>query len=312
MPLWSEILFEISAGAPQDPRVYDAVRQKYLVELSEYTKRDTILYASSWVQRHDAPASQTTIVDEDIQALMEVTSDLHGPDLDLILHSPGGSPEVAEAIVSYLRSRFRNIRVIVPNLAMSAATMIACSANKIVMGKHSFLGPTDPQILIPTPIGVRSVNAQTVLDQFARVNESSKDREAGPAWHLLITQFGPDLIVRCENAIELSRALVKIWLENFMFLNDPNQKKKAEDISSWLAEHSTFKTHARHLSREILAEKGLAIEPLEHDNVLQDLSLSVFHAATIMFARFQVGKIVESHRKRLFMKSYSNFEGVAN
>jgi ClpP class serine protease len=29
-------------------------------------------------------------------------------------------------------------------MAMSAATMIACAADVIVMGKHSFLGPIDP------------------------------------------------------------------------------------------------------------------------------------------------------------------------
>ena len=82
--------------------------------------------------------------DEDIHALMEVTAGLHSPDVDLILHSPAGSPEAAEAIVSYLRSRFTHIRVVVPQLAMFAATMIACAADEIVMGKHSFLGPTDP------------------------------------------------------------------------------------------------------------------------------------------------------------------------
>lgn len=96
---------------------------------------------------------------EDIQALMEVTQGAQSRDLDLILHSPGGSPEAAEAIVSYLRSRFSHIRVIVPNFAMSAATMIACAADEIVLGKHSFLGPTDPQILIPTGLGARWVAA---------------------------------------------------------------------------------------------------------------------------------------------------------
>ena len=46
--------------------------------------------------------------------------------LDLILHTPGGSPAAAEAIVSYLRSKFHNdIRVIVPQISMSAGTMIA-------------------------------------------------------------------------------------------------------------------------------------------------------------------------------------------
>ena len=99
---------------------------------------------------------------------MEVSHGLSGDQLDLILHSPGGYPEAAEAIVAYLRSRFADIRVIVPQLAMSAATMIACAADKIVLGKHSFLGPTDPQIMLATPLGVRSVPAQSVLDQFDR------------------------------------------------------------------------------------------------------------------------------------------------
>ena len=99
---------------------------------------------------------------------MEVTQGLVGRQIDLVLHSPGGSPEAAEAVVSYLRSRFSHIRVIVPNLAMSAATMMACTANEIIMGKHSFLGPTDPQLVLSTPLGVRSVPAQATLDQFER------------------------------------------------------------------------------------------------------------------------------------------------
>ena len=66
--------------------------------------------------------------------------------LDLILHTPGGFPEAAESIVKYLRSKFStNIRVIVPHLSMSAGTMIACAGKEIVMGKHSSLGPIDPQ-----------------------------------------------------------------------------------------------------------------------------------------------------------------------
>ena len=107
---------------------------------------------------------------------MEVTHRLEGNSLDLILHSPCGSPEAAEAIISYLRSRFSHIRVIVPQLAMSAATMIACAADEIVLGKHSFLGPIDPQLVIQTPLGARAVPAQAVLDQFDRAKRECRDR----------------------------------------------------------------------------------------------------------------------------------------
>src|SRR3990172_1934493 len=68
--------------------------------------------------------------------------------LDLILHLPGGSAEVREAIVQYLRSRFTDIRVFIPQAAMSAASMLSCAANRIVMGSHSFMGPIDPQFVL--------------------------------------------------------------------------------------------------------------------------------------------------------------------
>ena len=120
---------------------------------------------------------------------MEVSYGLESDDgLDLILHSPGGSPEAAEAIVSYLRSRFTNIPVIVPQLAMSAATMIACAANEIVLGKHSSLGPTDPQILIPTSLGIRAVPAQAVLDQFDRAQMECADPAKLSAWLPMLSQ----------------------------------------------------------------------------------------------------------------------------
>ena len=146
MPIWSEILGELSKSNPPD---FDGLRRKYLLQLRKHTGRPVILYASAWLQK-EAPPFVTSIGDEDIHALMEVTNGLRGSRLDLILHSPGGSSMAAEAIVTYLRSRFNHIRVIVPQLAMSAATMIACAANEILMGKHSFLGPTDPQIVLST------------------------------------------------------------------------------------------------------------------------------------------------------------------
>ena len=106
MPIWSDILTELRPEQPESQPPYDNVRRKYLTKLSHHTGRDVILYASGWLQKADAPSELVTISDEDIQAFMEVSNGLSGKDLDLILHSPGGSLEAAEAVVSYLRSRF--------------------------------------------------------------------------------------------------------------------------------------------------------------------------------------------------------------
>jgi hypothetical protein len=119
MPTWSEILRELNDSRAQGsgPQ-FDAIRRKYLAQLYQHTKREIILYATKWTQ-HDVNVSPDaiSIVEEDIQGIMEVIHGLKGPGLDLILHSPGGSLEAAEAIVHYLRSKFRHIRGIVPQVA---------------------------------------------------------------------------------------------------------------------------------------------------------------------------------------------------
>ena len=234
---------------------------------------------------------------------MEVTSGLQCGCVDLILHSPGGSPEAAEAVVSYLRSRFSHIRVIVPQLAMSAATMIACAADEIVMGKHSFLGPTDPQLLLSTPLGVRPVPAQAVLDQFEKAVRECSDPAKLSAWLPMLSQFGPDLLVRCESALKMSRELVFRWLHTYMFKNESSRSQRANDVADWLADHKNFKSHSRHLPRTELIAHRLSVTELESDDELQDLSLSVFHAAVHTFGGTPAVKIVENHTGRAFIKS---------
>ena len=302
MPIWSEILAELHETAKGRPPDFDGVRRKYLHRLNQHTKRDTILYASGWLQRQQVDPELISIGDEDIQALMQVTSGLRGPSLDLILHSPGGSSEAAEAIVAYLRSRFSDIRVIVPQLAMSAATMISCAADRIVMGKHSFLGPTDPQFVLLTPLGIRRVPAQAVLDQFDKAQRECADPAKLSAWLPMLSQFGPDLLVNCETALEMSRELVQRWLETYMFQGRRDGRKQAKSVADWLAGHKNFKSHNRHLSRSDLTAQGLVVDELENDQQLQDYSLSVFHATTHTFTGTTAVKIVENHTGRAFIK----------
>ena len=304
MPTWSEILEEIKdtqLGGKLPPN-FDAVRRKYLAALYQHSNRNVILYAAGWVQKPDAPPGLTSINDEDLHAFMEVTHGLKGGELDLILHSPGGSSEAAEAIVSYLRSRFSHIRVIVPHLAMSAATMIACAADEIVLGKHSFLGPIDPQFLLPTPLGIRMVPAQAILDQFDQAIEASKDPQKIQPWIPILPQYGPDVLIQCESALEMTKSLVGHWLEEWMFKTEPDPSDKAQRVSEWLADHTKFKSHSRHISRAEIEKNELKIAHMENDHQFQDLALSTFHATSHIFAATPVVKIVENQHGRAFIR----------
>src|SRR3972149_115142 len=100
MPTWGQILGEIKTRIQQgDIQAFDSVRNKYLKELSDFTKRNTIIYATRWTGG-DAPPNLVSINDEDIHAFMEAIAGLEGSDIDLILHTGGGSAEATDAIVS--------------------------------------------------------------------------------------------------------------------------------------------------------------------------------------------------------------------
>ena len=243
-----------------------------------------------------------SIVDEDVQGFMETVHGIEGNALDLIVHSPGGSPTAAEAIVRYLRSRFSDIRVIVPHMAMSAATMLACSADKIVMGKHSFLGPIDPQLIMQTSLGARAVPAQAILAQFELAKEECADPVKMRAWLPMLNQYGPDLLITCRNATVLSERLVSSWLAKYMFKGDLDADTKANEISKWLAGHDNFLNHGRSIPRDDLVEKGLYVDSLEDDQTFQDLVLSIFHATSFTFSSTPAVKIIENNLGKAFLK----------
>lgn len=311
MPTWSGILAELNKSAKDGkPPSFDAVRRKYLVAAHKHSGRNVILYATKFTQPGgDIPPGLITIGDEDLQGFMEVVHGLEGEDLDLILHSPGGSPTAAESIIAYLRSKFTNIRVIVPQLAMSAATMIACAANRIVMGKHSFLGPIDTQLNLTTPLGDRIVPCQAILDQFERAKRECANPNKLGGWMPILPQYGPDLLVQCQNALDLSSDLVEEWLKSYMFAGMADGAERAERVSTWLGNHANFKSHSRHLSRETLADKGLVIDHLEDDQEEQDLFLSVFHAMTHTLSSTLAVKLIENHLGKAFIKLHGALPG---
>ena len=150
MPSWSDLQDELNRIEPhkRGDHVADELRQS-VGRIAERYDRNVLYYASSFLQKPQIPGLFTAINMEDINGFMV---GVHGHDfrkgLLLILHTPGGMAEAAQTIVDYLRSKFSAIDVLVPTYAMSAGTMIALGCDRIVMGRQSQLGPTDPQLIV--------------------------------------------------------------------------------------------------------------------------------------------------------------------
>ncbi len=301
MSTWGEIINHVNRGLKTDPLTLDNTQNNYLKLLNDFTKRDTIIYASKWATG-DVPPHLTSINDEDVHGFMEALAGLSGDKLDLILHTGGGSAEATEAIVSFLRLKYNDIRVIVPQAAMSAGTMFACAADKIVMGKQSSLGPIDPQFILQTSVGTQSIPAHAILEQFKKAqDECSSDPKKLNSWLPMLSQYGPALLVRCSDQIEFGKNLVKTWLTEYMFKDDP-ESNLPELISSYLSEHSNFKTHGKHININEAKKLGLKITDLESDQQFQDKLLSVFHSIIISFNISNTTKIIANHKGNRFIK----------
>jgi len=276
----------------------DVLRRKYLASLYKHTKRDTIVYASAYASgKGGAPPVTLSVSTEDIQGFMAALNGLKGQGLDLIIHSPGGSLEAAEQIVNYLRAKYSHIRVIVPQNAMSAATMIACAADVIVMGKQSAIGPIDPQITFPTQHGPFTAPAQALLDDFEQAKaEVTKVPHIAPLWVSKMKDYPPGIFNICQNTISLAKEKVSVWMQQNMFKSDQNAKQKADTIAAWLGDAHYHKTHGHPINYDEALAKGLNVERLENDQLLQDRVLTVFHAVAVTFGVTNCVKMVENHK----------------
>lgn len=293
MPSWNEILDRIRTTGS----THDVIRRSFLQTLHAKTGRNVILYYSGWLQKPDVPGMDVN--DSDKNGFMTV---IHRMDrskgLDLILHTPGGSAAATESIVDYLRQMFgTNIRAIVPQLAMSAGTMIACAAKSILMGKQSSLGPIDPQLGPGVP-------AHGVVEEFNRAYKEIKADQAKIAlWQPIIAKYHPTLVGECEKAIQWSNEMVKEWLVTGMLAGEADKTALADRIIAELGDHALTKSHGRHLSAQRCKDMGLKVEMLEDDNDLQDAVLSVHHACIHTLTSTPATKIIENQDGVAFIQS---------
>jgi len=180
-----------------------------------------------------------------------------------------------------------DIRAMVPQIAMSAGTMLACACAEIVMGKHSNLGPINPHI--------DGKPAHGILKEFEQAKrEIGQNPDSAAVWQPVIAQYPPTLIGNCQLAIEWSEVIVAEWLCDNKYAEYADKTERATRVISALTEQESIKSHKRHFHADYLADAGLRIARLENDSELQDLVLTVHHAAKLTFSGTPALKLVEN------------------
>lgn len=303
---WASISREIEQGiSPQAPNGdFDGVRRGKLAALAALTGRPVVLYGTDFtnvlkvnVAAINGASAQIDLTDKD--GFYEVTKDLAGPALDVVLYSPGGSAEATESIVALLRARFNDIRFIVPSVAKSAATMLAMSGNSILMDELSELGPIDPQMVFTRNGQTVVAPVQSIRDQFELAQDQiANDPRSLAAWVPILQQYGPALLIQCDNLIQLAEDLVYTWLKAYMFRGSRAADRRARAISKYLADDKNFLSHARRIGIGDLTKQRVRVEDLRRTPAVHDAVRAIHMATMLTFQRTGAVKIFESSAGR--------------
>src|ERR1700755_982118 len=143
------LFFIFSAIQPMlQQRMLEAMRVRKLGQLESERKSRVILlvHRQETMRFLGFPVARYIDINdsEDVLRAIQMTDD--ELPLDIILHTPGGLVLAALQIAWAIREHKGKVTVFVPHYAMSGGTLIALSADEIVMSKHAVLGPVDPQL----------------------------------------------------------------------------------------------------------------------------------------------------------------------
>lgn len=304
--------FQDQLDSIRDLRQHQQARVETLKEIEALTHRPLIVYAAN--TRRGGFNVPNSIDDSDITGLSDLIEPIAGPDLDVLLHSPGGSAEATERIVNLLRARFSSIRFLIPNAAYSAATMLALSGDVILMDDRSTLGPIDPQLIMATPQGYAAVPVDDILSAFEKVKELlTAEPEALGAFLPLLQKYDLHTFEACENAKKLAHTLAITWLKDYMLKDDPGKDQKALAIANRLASHKENLSHGRTIGIQKALELGLLVEDLRKIPQLRQLLWKLYCLVELYFDRSPAVKLFENSRgttwARLFQEQVVQLVG---
>lgn len=176
--------------------------------------------------------------------------------LDLMITSPGGSGEVALSMARGCQESRADFRVIVPDRAASAGTLLALAADEIVMSNMSTLGPIDPQLFLPNRPD--PIPAKWIIDIDKKYTKrAQKDSLPSELYALLLSDIDALMVKMAQHAIKRTSQLVP---ELMQLRNNRPGIQEVKNISKGLQSPAT---HTASIGYEQAQKIGLPIKYLE-------------------------------------------------
>ncbi len=207
-----------------------------------------------------------TTVDEVFETVRERYKLSSAPkSLDVVLESSGGSIDAAYNIGLLLRKYAPDeLNIIIPRWAKSAATVLACAADKIEMTPVAELGPVDPQIrmLIAIERRTEQFSPLDIESTLQLIRDEFKDGHPELAQGLLERLQFPLTLGGIKKSLDVGEQYITYLLKSRMFKND---EEKAKRISHRLV-HG-YSTHAFCIDCDEAKAIGLRAEILPDEQI---------------------------------------------
>ena len=226
------------------------LRQKLIRHIESQTDTRLICYVSG---------DECAIDHHDVMPFVDLLHNLApGTAVDLLLHTSGGSIDSAEKLVKMVRSRTQtaSFRVIVPNFAKSAGTLIVLGADSVLMSEMSELGPIDPQVFLSN--GWQS--AQDYLDAYQTHAQTLNKEPDNVAAQLMINNLNPATLKMCEKAKDRARKSAESLLIQGMFREKGNYTNTARE----LLDTTRWQSHSQMISWEDARDLGLVVQFVDY------------------------------------------------
>ncbi|AYG70630.1 hypothetical protein [Rhizobium sp. CCGE531] len=185
-----------------------------------------------------------------------------GAPIDLMLHTPGGDVDAAEKLITLLRNAVGEegrLRVIVPDYAKSAGTLMALGANAILMSDSSELGPIDPQVSSKDGNGNDVIySVLTYLNAYDEARKALNDTPDDTASRITFEKFDPILVRKFKSVKDRAR----LFAENLLKRRGLNFSR----IASELMDINRYPSHGQMIGWEAASNIGLTIEYLPPDD----------------------------------------------
>ena len=143
------IIFLITSFAPLiRQRMLDAARLRLMrkIEVARGSRVIALIHRQESMSILGFPIARYIDIQDSEELLRAIQLTDEKIPIDIILHTPGGLVLASEQIANALSKRKGKVTVFVPHYAMSGGTMIALSADEVVMDGNAVLGPVDPQV----------------------------------------------------------------------------------------------------------------------------------------------------------------------